>query len=359
MSDITTRAEVHHLRDFTDFTLPPELEAHEPPEARGLARDEVRLLVSDREGDRVVHTTFRDLPWFLDAGDLVIVNDSATLPAALWARLETPDGAGVEVPLHFSTQLDRETWVVEPREVPPTTTLDAGTVLGLPGGVRMVLLRPLAGSWRLWVAHVDAVSALGAAPHTYLYAHGKPISYSYVTQSWPIEAYQTVYASRPGSAEMPSAGRPFSGRVLDALAARGVLLEAITLHTGVASLEADEAPYPEWFEVPERTAEAIMGARARGSRVLAVGTTVVRALESAVREDGAVHAARGWTDLVITPARGICSVDALLTGFHEPRASHLQMLAALATSEHLAVAYQHALAEGYLWHEFGDMHLIL
>ena len=158
---------------------------------------------------------------------------------------------------------------------------------------------------------------------------------------------------------MPSAGRPFSGRVLDALSARGVALEAITLHTGVASLEADEPPYEEWFEVPKRTARAIRTARTRGARVVAVGTTVVRALESALDSSGVVSAASGWTDLVITPERGVRSIDGLLTGFHEPRASHLQMLAAIADPEHLRAAYSHALDEGYRWHEFGDVHLIL
>ncbi|MPZ99525.1 MAG: S-adenosylmethionine:tRNA ribosyltransferase-isomerase [Dehalococcoidia bacterium] len=330
-----------------DFVLPPELEAHEPPEARGLARDEVRLLVSYRGNDRVVHSTFLDLPWFLDAGDLLIVNDSATLPAALSATLED----GREVALHLSTQRGPHTWIVEPRHA----SLAAGAMLRLQDGGVARLIRPHRGSGRLWVAELT----LPSPPHAYLRRWGRPIAYSYVGSTWPISAYQTVYSSRPGSAEMPSAGRPFSGRVLDALAERGVAVEPVSLHTGVASLEADEPPYEEWFEVPRRTARAIRAARARGARVVAVGTTVVRALESSLDASGEVRATSGWTDLVITPERGIRSVDALLTGFHEPRASHLQMLAAIAGPSHLSVAYAQALDRGYLWHEFGDMHLIL
>lgn len=328
-----------------DFALPPELEAHEPPEARGLERDEVRLLVSDRRADRVVHATFGDLPWFLDPGDLVVVNDSATLPARLTAT--TQDGR--DVALHFSTQLSDQTWVVEPRGI----DVAADTVLWLPGSASIRLTRPHQGN-RLWVAKIS----LPEPTADYLNRWGRAIRYDYVPHDWPIEYYQTAFARRPGSAEMPSAGRPFTSSVLAALANRGVAVEPITLHTGVASLEADEPPYEEWFDVPERAAHAVRQARARGSRVLAVGTTVIRALESAV-SGGEVRAALGWTDLVVTGQHRIRSANALLTGFHEPRASHLHMLTALADRNHLARAYNSALEQRYLWHEFGDVHLIV
>jgi S-adenosylmethionine:tRNA ribosyltransferase-isomerase len=307
----------------------------------------VRLLVSYRDTDRLVDTTFVDLPWFLDSGDVVVVNDSATLPAALPARLED----GTEVRLHLSTRLARDTWVVEPRKV----TVEAGAVLQLPGGGSARLVRPHHGSARLWVAELT----LPAPVHAYLRRWGKPIAYDYVDREWPLEAYQTVFAWNPGSAEMPSAGRPFSGRVLERLAARGVGMEVITLHTGVASAEVHEPLYEEWFEVPEATARAVNAARGRGRRVVAVGTTVLRALESAVEPSGEVRATRDWTDLVITPARPIRSATALLTGFHEPRASHLQILAAMASPAHLRLAYEAALEQRYLWHEFGDVHLLL
>jgi S-adenosylmethionine:tRNA ribosyltransferase-isomerase len=332
-----------------EFELAIELEARVPPEARGLKRDEVRLLVSHRGDDRVIHGTFLDLPWFLDAGDLIVVNDSATIPAALRAHL--PDGAPIA--LHLSTRLDATTWVVEPRG--DAEAVEPGAVLRLPSGGAVQLLHPHRGSVRLWDARLD----LPTPVLRYLHEWGRPIAYRYAQGDWPLAAYQTAYARIPGSAEMPSAGRAFSARVLDALSRRGVLVEAITLHTGVASLEAHEAPYEERYDVPVRTARAVNDARGRGARVIAVGTTVVRALESAATPDGRVERRAGWTALVITPERGVRTVDALLTGFHEPQASHLQMLAAIAPVRHLQAAYQAALSHRYLWHEFGDLHLIL
>jgi S-adenosylmethionine:tRNA ribosyltransferase-isomerase len=330
-----------------DFTLPPELEASEPPEARGLRRDEVRLLVSYRESDRLVDTTFLHLAWFLDPGDIVVVNDSETIPAALSAR--TVDGR--EFDLHVSTRLESGGWIVEPREV----SLLPGEEILLPGGGRLVLLSPYHGSGRLWLAR----PRLPSRPLAYLRTWGRPIRYSYVKGQWPLEMYQTVYARHPGSGEMPSAGRAFSPRVLEHLRHRHVAVVPITLHTGVASLETHEPPYDEWFHVPARTAHAIHVARRRGRRIVAVGTTVVRALESALAEDGTVRPARGWTGLVIAADRPVRSVDALLTGFHEPRASHLDLLSAIAPREHLVLAYRHALEQQYLLHEFGDLHLVL
>jgi S-adenosylmethionine:tRNA ribosyltransferase-isomerase len=329
-----------------DFVLPAVLEAHEPPEARGLARDDVRLLVTGDAGRRVAHATFRDLPRFLEAGDLIVVNDSATLPAALPAV--RADGSSIA--LHLSNQVGPDTWIVEPRKV----VCHAGERLSLPAGGTALLLAPHHGSPRLWRARVRVLGDVFA----YLSAHGRPIAYPYVRQAWPIEMYQTVFAAHPGSAEMPSAGRAFSARVIDALGERGVGIAPITLHTGVASLESHEPPYEEWFAVPANTAARINATRSRGGRVVAVGTTVIRALESA-SAGRVVAPAQGWTALVITPERAVRTVDALITGFHEPKASHLSMLEALAGREHLERAYDAALAGGYLWHEFGDLHLIL
>ena len=335
------------LRDVLDFTLPPELEAREPPEARGLTRDGVRLLVSYRVNDWIVHARFHELPSFLRAGDLVVVNDSGTLPAALPAWT----AAGAPLALHLSTHLVDGLWVVEPRRLP----ISAAQTLSLPDTGTAALLTRYHGSRRLWVAQLD----LGAPLDTYLARWGKPIAYPYVRGEWPLAMYQTVYAGEPGSAEMPSAGRAFTQDVLDRLRAKGVGVARLTLHTGVASLEHDEPPYAEAYYVPPETAEAVQAAKAAGGRVIAVGTTVVRALESAADARGRVIATRGWTDLVITPERGVRVVDGLLTGFHEPRASHLAMLEAIAGRPHLERTYQAALAAGYLWHEFGDLHLIL
>jgi S-adenosylmethionine:tRNA ribosyltransferase-isomerase len=329
------------------FTLPPELEASSPPEARGLRRDQVRLLVSYRSDDRVAHASFRDIPDFLCPGDLLVVNDSATLPAALVAHRS--DRA--EIRLHLSTHLQGWLWVVEPRE----SVAAVGETLALPDAGKATFLAPYADSRRLWIAQLDLPSPVGE----YLGTWGRPITYDYVPGSWPIEMYQTIYAREPGSAEMPSAGRAFSPDVLERLAHAGVGFATLTLQTGVASLESHEPPYAEPYVVPAATAEAVNAAKAAGRRVIAVGTTVVRALESAVDERGRVIASRDWTDLVVTPERGVRVVDGLLTGFHEPKASHLAMLEAIAGRSHLETAYAAALAGRYLWHEFGDLHLIL
>ncbi len=335
------------LESRLDFALPPELEAREPPEARGLRRDGVRLLVTQADGQQVSHARFTDLPRFLRAGDLLVVNDSATLPAALDAR--RADGS--RIALHLSTQLPAGLWLVEPR----AAGVVAGEMLRLPGGGAASLLAPRAGSGRLWVARLD----LPMPPLPYLHQWGRPIAYSYVRGDWPLSAYQTIFADKPGSAEMPSAGRAFTPDVLERLTQRGVRVATLTLHTGVASLEKDEPPYEEPFDVPADTAAAIGQARVAGQRVVAVGTTVVRALESASDEPGRVVPRSGWTDLVISPERGVHSVDGLLTGLHEPKASHLAMLEALTGRAHLERAYRAALAGRYLWHEFGDLHLIL
>jgi S-adenosylmethionine:tRNA ribosyltransferase-isomerase len=347
-----------------DFELPPQLEAGEPPEARGLARDQVRLMVSYRASDHIAHTRFRDLPDYLSAGDVVVINTSGTLSAALEAT--RADGTPLE--LHLSTHLPADLWIVELRRpgergTQPFYEAIAGETLQLPGGATTMLHAPYAadrtappvGPPRLWIATLQLPTPLLA----YLDVHGFPIRYSYVRRQWPIEYYQTVYATEAGSAEMPSAGRAFTPELLTRLVARGVLIVPLLLHTGVASLEDHEPPYEEFYRVPLDTARVLNDARAANRRIIAVGTTVVRALETVTDAQGITHPGEGWTRLVITPQRGIRSIDALLTGLHEPRATHLAMLEALAGREHLKITYAEALREGYLWHEFGDLHLML
>jgi S-adenosylmethionine:tRNA ribosyltransferase-isomerase len=344
------------------FQLPASLEAHEPPEARGLARDEVRLMASYAGDGAVTHTRFTGLPALLRSGDLLVVNESATVNAALpAARAMT----GERIALHLSQRLSETRWVIELRRLAergtvPLRSATADEVISLPAGARVRLVAPygvqaVPGKTRLWLAEPSVRGDVDA----YLGQFGSPIRYGYVARAWSLSYYQTVFARVPGSAEMPSAGRPFSSRVLDALAMRGVRVAPIVLHTGVSSLEEHEPPYAEWYRVDAATARAVNETRARGGRVVAVGTTVVRALESVAAPDGSVSAGDGWTELVVTPERGIRAVDALLTGFHEPRASHLAMLEALVGREHLASAYDAAVGGRYLWHEFGDVHLLL
>jgi S-adenosylmethionine:tRNA ribosyltransferase-isomerase len=330
--------------------------AHEPPEARGIERDNIRLMVSPGH-DAPIHATFRALPDFLASGDLVVVNTSATVPAAIDAELPN----GTTFVLHVSTELPGGLWMVEPRQLieggatQPLSLSPGVTRIRLSGGTELDLLRPAPGSTRLWLAAAVGNDVLT----TQLLTNGRPIRYRYVDHDWPIETYQTVFADKPGSAEMPSAARPFSDALVTALIRRGVALATITLHTGVSSLEGHELPYPERFEVPAATAAAVNAAHAAGGHVVAVGTTVVRALETAVDSRGTVHPAEGWTDAIITAQRGVRAVDGLVTGWHEPEASHLDMLEAVAGRAVLEVAYAEAFATGYLWHEFGDSHLLL
>jgi S-adenosylmethionine:tRNA ribosyltransferase-isomerase len=335
-----------------EFELPRALEAHEPPEARGLARDEVRLLVARRSDGRIEHARFRDLPRFLAAGDLLVVNVSAVLPAALPAR--RADGSELE--LRVSTRTPDGRTLVELRLGPaPFSGGETGELLTLPAGGRAELLARYAGGRRLWLAHL----ALPQPLEEYLAAHGTPVRYAYVPEPWPLDAYQNVFALEPGSAEPPSAGRPFTPELITELVARGVLVAPLVLHTGVSSLEHGEAPYPERYRVPEQTARLVNAVREWSGRVIAVGTTVVRALETVAAPDGSVAAGEGWTSLVVTPERGLRAVDALLTGWHEPAASHLRLLRAAAGEELLARSYAEALEHGYLWHEFGDVELVL
>jgi S-adenosylmethionine:tRNA ribosyltransferase-isomerase len=351
------------------FTLPAHLEAAEPPEARGLTRDGVRLLVSRIDTDANHHSRFRDLPRWLSPGDLLIVNTSGTLNAALAATTR----AGDRFALHLSTRLPGHFWVVEVRRPGPVASLPyyharAGTTFELEGGGHITLLAPypLAGALeapsRLWMA----APQLAEPVLPYLERFGSPIRYSYVTGSWPGSMYQTVFATEPGSAEMPSAGRPFTPELVARLVSSGVQMAPLLLHTGVASLEDHDPPYEEYFRVPPDTADCVNAARRAGRRVVAIGTTVIRALETVTDNRGTTFPGEGWTNLVINEERPLRAVNGMITGFHEPRATHLAMVKGVIAaaggdrpSWQLDRAYREAQEAGYLWHEFGDSHLII
>jgi S-adenosylmethionine:tRNA ribosyltransferase-isomerase len=339
----------------TPFVLPPDAEASSPPEWRGLARDEVRLMAVTPSG--VAHDRFRELPELLAPGDVVVVNTSATLPA----RVEARRADEALVPLHVSTQLDDGDWVVELRRTDnsgPDLGAEPGTVLSLPGDVRLRLVDGYPDAThpaRLWRARPSRPLAMSA----YLPTHGRPIGYGYLAGDFPLADRQNVWATEPGSAEMASAGRPFSAEVVVRLVARGVAVAPLVLHTGVSSPEVHEPPYPERFAVPAATARLVESTRAAGGRVVAVGTTVTRALETAAGDDGVVRAARGWTSLVLGADRPARVVTGLVTGLHAPEASHLQLLEAVAGADLVTQAYEAAVTEHYLWHEFGDSMLFL
>jgi len=360
----------------THFASPEGHTATEPPELRGLRRDGVRLMVATPAGIR--HTVFYRLGDQLSAGDVLVVNTSATVPGQLDGNR---DGSAVVV--HIANRLGDGTRVVELRTAPDASApvLDGrvGEQIDLPAGGVLELIAPYPELRATTTAADSAREARAAqqiASHSspngvgnrlwrgrltmpqslsnYLREHARPISYGYLNGSFPISAYQTIFALCPGSAEMPSAGRPFSAELVARLVARGVIFAPITLHTGLSSQDAGEAPQPEWFEVSETTAHLVNSSRARGGRVIAVGTTATRAIESAARPDGVVTAAWGWTDLVISPERPVRVVDGLITGWHNPDASHLLLVESVAGAELTQHAYDAAVAEHYLWHEFGD-----
>ncbi len=337
------------------FELPEALEATAPPEARGVDRDAVKLLVADPADGSVTHTRFHCLPGLLRPGDLLVINVSATLAAAVAGRRS--DGSAVRV--HVATrapELD-ESWRAVELRSPDGARPErgrAGETIRLGAGA-FELVAPHASGSRLLLARFEGEVTV----EEYLERHGEPIRYRYVEHPWPLAAYQNVYATAPGSAEMPSAGRPFTTQLITELVARGVVIAPLTLHTGVSSPERREPPFPEQYRVPATTARLVNATHGAGGRVIAVGTTVVRALETVARPDGTVCPGSGWTGLVIGPEREVRTVDGLVTGWHEPQASHLQMLTAIAGQELLERSYSEALANGYLWHEFGDSHLIV
>ncbi|RHW25565.1 S-adenosylmethionine:tRNA ribosyltransferase-isomerase [Nocardioides immobilis] len=361
-------------RPATSFAAPRSVFAPAPAERRGVARDRVRLLVADADRG-LTHTRFTHLTEHLRPGDVVVVNDSATVAAQLDAL---SDRHGPVV-VHLAIPLPDDTWVVEVRRAPDAdrAVLDAevGDVLEVAAGVARLRLvapsisvestsahsvslvnSPTGTGNRLWRA--EAEGDLAAAARRY----GRPISYGYLADRYPLSDYQTVFGHRPGSAEMPSAGRPFTSELVTRLVAGGVMVAPVTLHTGVSSQEAGEAPQAERFEVTATTAAVVNAARAGGGRVIAVGTTVTRALESAVepeRDGSRLVPARGWTSRVVTPADPPRIVDGLITGWHDPEASHLLLVEAVAGAELTQRAYAAAVDARYLWHEFGDSALLL
>jgi S-adenosylmethionine:tRNA ribosyltransferase-isomerase len=347
---------------------------------RGLTRDGVRLLVAYRHDLRLVDAYFRDLPGFLTSGDLLVINNSATLPASIRARradgmvldlhLSTPVlPSGVAPDLTRTPQCGKDTWIIELRQRAGDRSVSfrlmrPGELLSIPDGSAEILgpYPPHSGSpngapreSRLWRAALHLPSPVGS----YLERHGHPIRYSYASREWPTSYYQNVYAIEAGSVEMPSAGRAFTPEMITELVSRGIDIAPITLHAGVASLEDHELPLNEFYRVPDETARRIRLTREAGGRVIAIGTTVVRAIETVADDNGDVRGGEGWTKLVITPERGVRAVDGLLTGWHEPRASHLLLLEAVAGRKVLDLSYRTALERRYLWHEFGDLHLLL
>lgn len=342
------------------FSLPPSLNAEAPPERRGLRRDHVRLMVLDRAAGAVAHDRFDRLGDHLRPGDLIILNNSRTLPAVLPAA--GPDGAPVEIRLAHRHRGSGSGEAVAWRAllVSPAVPVHAGMQLLLEGGLEATV-----------IAHSDTeplsvirFNRCCQPLYDTLYRIGQPVRYEYISEPWDLDYYQTVFASVPGSVEMPSAGRAFTWELLLGLRRRGIGVAFLSLHAGLSyylddKWEKDPRHTPEEYVIPPETAAAIHRAKAAGGRVIAVGTTVVRALESAAYFDGLIRPAKGWADIFIHQDHQLRVVDGLLTGLHEPEASHLDMLSAFLEPDQLRAAYEQAVRDGYLWHEFGDANLIL
>lgn len=340
-----------------EFVLPSELEAHEPPELRGLRRDQVRLLVLPRSVDQpAVHTRFAEIGNYLRAGDLLVVNNSRTLPALLEAR----DENGTQMEVRLAHRRDANRW--------DALILNGRTHVGRTG-MRLDFGHNLTGQVIatnpdlpfLWQVQFDICCA---ELLNLIYRVGVPIRYSYIAGALPLDLYQTVYAAAPGSVEMASAGRPFSWEILLDLERKGVRLATISLHTGISStrddaIDATHPNYEEEYDLPEATVLAINDCHQRHGRVIAVGTTVVRTLESVAAQQGGLAPTHGWTRLHIAAGHQLRVVDGLLTGMHEPESSHLDLLSAFIEPERLKAVYLEAIKIGYLWHEFGDMNLIV
>ena len=340
------------------FTLPENLAAGEPPEVRGISRSDVRLMVIDRKSGRFQHSRFEKIADFLSPGDLLVFNSSRTLPASLIGR-ETKTGSRLEVRLaeHLPDDSYLALLLFDGKPFTPRGSRGIEFGQGLDCSVYSRDER-IPHLWKI------RFSVSGSRLLSLIYRLGRPIRYDHVPHPWSLEHYQNVYAKEPGSSEMPSAGRAFTWKILFELKRRGIDSVNVVLHAGLSSYMDDglDSAHPvseEEFSLDYATARKINNAHRRRSRVIAVGTTVVRTLESAADEKGTVYRSKGYTRLHITSEHRLRSVDGLLTGFHEPQASHLELLQAFLPKDQIRRAYEEAIRSGYLWHEFGDLNLII
>ena len=344
--------------DIIQFELPEPLACPKPTELRNISRDAVRLLISSGNG-QIEQAKFKNLPDYLNEGDVLVVNTSATQASAFPVLLPN-QRQGV---VHFSTPISNNNWLVEIREIVGDTTVrwregHNNQVFQLPGKASITLKSKFYQDrelLHLWSVEFTANENF----QQYAKVHGRPIKYQNLNNGYPLDYYQTFFSDRPGSAEMPSAGRGFTQSLVNNLLAKGIVFAPILLHTGISSLEEHESPYPEYFEIDAVSASALNYAKGKGHRIIAVGTTSVRAVESATNRRGVVVPFRGHTNMYIKSNDPMKTINGLVTGFHEPRASHLHMLQSLAGREHIQRAYQYAIKEEYYWHQFGDLHLIL
>jgi S-adenosylmethionine:tRNA ribosyltransferase-isomerase len=342
-----------HAAQSHDFSLPLKLNASIPPERRGLRRDQVRMMVLDRASGTVKHDYFYQLYDYLKPGDIVVLNNSRTIPGVIKGDWERNGKLLKEMTeIRLARKKNSSTWealilaegVKAGDEFKFSKTLQA-RVIGKVFKSPLVIIH-------FTLSSLDLMEAI--------YSIGEPVRYEYIDHPWSLDYYQTVFASQPGSIEMPSAGRAFSWELLFKLQEKGVKLAYLQLHTGLSYLLDDEyrhspEDHHEEYFIPSESMNLLMETKASGGKVIAVGTTVVRALETAA----ANSCLNGWTNLYVTSEHQLQLVDGIITGFHEPKASHLDMLTAFVSERKLFSAYEEAIEKEYFWHEFGDMNLII
>ncbi|UOR11076.1 S-adenosylmethionine:tRNA ribosyltransferase-isomerase [Halobacillus amylolyticus] len=332
------------------FQVPAHLHATAPVEYRQGERDNVRLMVLDPLTGQRKHTNFHDIMNIFQAGDVLVLNQSRTIPSSLHAT-----GTRGDVEVRLARKIDEHRFEV----LLLGTTYEEGDQIYFQNG----FFATVEGNGNEYPLQVVNFKLSGVSLMEFIYEYGSPIYYEYINDPWPLNKYQTVYSSTPGSIEMTSAGRAFTWGMLSSLVKKGVHLCYVTLHTSLSYYGNNKWPtpsnHPELYSIPRETVDTINDAKAEGRKVIAVGTTVVRALESAVIEGHLTQQNSVLTDLYINGNYSLKITDALLTGFHEPEASHLDLLKAFIDEAVLLEAYNEALKQEYLWHEFGDMNLII
>ncbi|MBM7585153.1 S-adenosylmethionine:tRNA ribosyltransferase-isomerase [Bacillus pakistanensis] len=332
------------------FQIPDELNAKKPKEILGKNREDVRLMVLNTDNGGSIHTHFNNITDFFEEGDLLVFNNSRTIPAVLDAKRRNQT-----LELRLSRKTTESCWegilLGGLYQIGDELTFDqglSGRIIGVGSEPPLVKIE---------------FSLKGSELLDHIYRIGQPIRYEYIDSPWPLESYQTAYASVPGSVEMPSAGRAFSWGIMNKLKEKGVQLSFLSLHAGLSYYGNDQWPtpteHPEEYIIPTETAELINQTKRKKKRIIAVGTTVVRALETVGRENPIMISKKGITNLYIDQSFSLKIVDGLLTGFHEPEASHLALLSAFVKKDKLLNAYREAIELGYYWHEFGDMNLII
>jgi S-adenosylmethionine:tRNA ribosyltransferase-isomerase len=340
------------------FTLPRELLAREPCEARGKARSDSRMLVLDRSNNTVSHARVCDIGRYLCPGDIIVLNNSKTVPSVFDARRED----GGRITLYLCSGRGDDVWHAY---LEPSRDVTFGFRVFAGDGAAGNLVGEVIG------VH-DSIPGLYVMKFQYegelfdiLNRIAKPVYSTYARRQWELDYYQNFHACVPGSVEQPSAGRHFTPELLDSLAAQGIEMAYLTLHTGMSNLTIEEdrvgehSMYEEYFSIDNAVAEKINEARSRGGRVLGIGTTVMRALETVADEQGQIRPFSGWTDLFIAPGYQFKAVDMFLTNFHGPRTTRLALIMAFAGIDLVKRGYAEAIKQGYLFYEFGDTTLTI